>query len=315
MQEAKRKKTASDFGQIFTPTEAQEPILSDGVRKALSDWLEEIWAKDVLAEVGLKARQKAIFDGPPGVGKTTMAHFLAARLGLRMLAVRPDRLLSKWVNQSAEQIGQLFDTVAAEAEPIVLFFDEFDAIALQRKGSEQAATDERNAWVNTLLQRLEQHDGMVIAATNFSNQIDQAIWRRFELHITLEMPGQGERELIVERYLKPYILPDTPLTKLAEALATASPALIRQVCENIKRQLVIGPRIGWDLSKEAVIDRLLSAIQPHPKLGKPRLWSHGTDDIAIRNLPWPLRRALADYPNDDAGDDTPATNVTHLRRP
>lgn len=178
-----------DFGDIFEPSEAQEPILAKPVRNALLEWLTEIFAKDELTALGVAERRRAIFDGPPGVGKTTLAHHLSARLGLRMLAVRPERLIDKWVGSTGRNIGALFDCVDALAkadppEPILLFLDEFDAVAFKRREATQGAEDERNGFVNTLLQRIEQHKGFLIAATNFAEHIDRAIWRRFETHKT-----------------------------------------------------------------------------------------------------------------------------------
>lgn len=288
---SRRNTKLEDFGEVFEPQEAAEPILAKPVRLALLEWLTEVWAEEELKAVGITPRRRALFDGPPGVGKTTLAHHLSARLGLRMLAVRPERLISKYVGETGERIGEMFDLAADKDDPIVLFLDEFDAYSRQRRRSEQASDDSRNEEVNTLLQRLEQHTGFLIAATNFGAHVDQAIWRRFDIHISLELPGQPERERILARYLTPYGLPKRPLAELATSFETASPALIRQFCENLKRQLIIGPKLKYDMRRDSVIGRLIATVKPHPDLGLPRLWSEGERDHAVKTMPWPLKLA------------------------
>lgn len=307
--EVNRPPKPEDFGELFMPDEAQQPILARNVRTALMEWLTEVWAADELAAVGIAPRRKALFVGPPGTGKTTLAHHLSARLGLPMLAVRPERIISKYVGETGQNIGRLFEcaragvTVGGQSEPLpmVLFMDEFDALSPQRRRAEQASDQSRNEEVNTLLQRMEQHDGFLIAASNYGEHIDQAIWRRFDIHITLEMPGQDEREKILARYLAPFGLPAPALHLLGEAFETGSPALMRQFCEGLKRQIVIGPKLRLDMRRSAVIERLLAAVGPHPDLGKPRLWSRGSKDDAVQAMPWPLLQA------DAIADEVPET--------
>jgi SpoVK/Ycf46/Vps4 family AAA+-type ATPase len=318
--------TLTDFGDLFQPSEAAEPILAKPVRGALLNWLTEIFAEDDLLAVGVNPRRRAIFDGPPGVGKTTLAHHLSARLGLPMLAVRPETLIDCWVGSTGRNIGGLFDAAAQPftgdgsvepGVPLLLFLDEFDAIAGKRRQAVQAADSARNEWVNTLLQRIEQHEGFIIAATNYGTEIDPAIWRRFDMHITLELPGQFECEHILARYLEPFGLPMAALKLVARAMAGASPALMRQFCEQLKRQIIIGPKLGHDMSKRTVIERVVASVGPHPDIGKPPMWSTAKfdhdRDRAIDAMPWPLPKTNEITNDKPAPASASSGNVFSLR--
>lgn len=301
----------SDFGDVLLPGQAMEPILARPVRGALLEWLTELWATDELEEVGLKPRHRALFFGAPGTGKTTLAHHLAARLGLPMLLVRPETVVDCWLGSTGRNIGSLFAAAKYEG-PCILFIDEFDALAPQRQSGGRDAQQERNASVNTLLQRLEQHDGIVIAATNFAQDIDKAIWRRFDIQIELALPGPEERRRILARYLTPYGLPSDAIAELAEAMSTASPSLMRQFCEALKRNLVLGDRLGWDMRRAETINRIISGLQPHKDLGKPRLWARGAADQSVGMMPWPLPLA-GNVPETSQPPDQPQ-NVVNLNR-
>lgn len=284
----------SDFGDLLWPEEAAEPILSRPVRDALLAWMTEIMLAEELAGLGVKPRTKAIFDGPPGVGKTTLAHHLAARIGLPMVAVNADRIASRWVNATGENIGELF--IAARrgvmdskghAYPVMIFIDEFDSLARSRREAVSGGDDERNAIVNVLLQRIEKFDGYLIAATNFGGTIDQAVWRRFDYHVTLALPGLDERTRILRRYLAPLCWSADELEGLAIAMDGASPALIRQFSENLKRELVIGPRLGLDMTRSAVVGRIIASVRPHPSIESPALWTIGAEHYGLAPLSWP----------------------------
>lgn len=179
----------STFGTIYHPEESEPPILSLPARQAIHQWMLEINADEELKLVGLKPRSSCLLSGPPGCGKTTLAHHFAARLGLPLLCLNMDRLRSQYVGATGNNVANLFETLEKNPDGQVLFFDEFDAMASSRSSEDQGSTREHNAIVNALLARIENYKGIMIAATNRAASIDSAIWRRFGMQLVIPLPG------------------------------------------------------------------------------------------------------------------------------
>ena len=279
------------FGIIYEPRDAEPPILGAPVRAAVHQWLQELQAEAELAEVGLEPRRTAMLAGPPGCGKTTLAHHLSARLGVPMVLVNLSSVVGMYLGQSAAQIDALFSAARSQPHSMVLFLDEFDAIAMKRSSQGSSAANEKNAIVISLLQAIDRFPGTLIAATNRAADIDAAIWRRFGMHLTIDMPDDESRFAILKRYLLPFDLGEDGLDLLSEFTSGASPALLRQLMEGIKRDLVLSVRFARPPAMKDVFVRTLAAIQPHADTAMPRLWAHPDKCLKeMAGISWPPAR-------------------------
>lgn len=275
----------SSFCDVHMPADAIDPILIKPVRNAVHEWMTEINMTAELQKIDIKPRRTALLYGPPGCGKTTLAHHFAARLGMPLISVKMDTLRSCYVGQTGNQIGALFNSMNQSQTPTILFLDEFDAIATSRLSASQQADKESNAIVNALLVRIEEYDGICIAATNRGDDIDPALWRRFDLHLDIGLPGHEERFAILNKYLHPYILLENDIDSLAAELEGAPPSLLKQIMEGIKRTLILNPPLGRSIDLETVIRQVLVSVKPHASYKTPSLWT--AVDGPVPDISWP----------------------------
>ena len=115
-------------------------------------------------------RNRVIFCGPPGCGKTSAAEALAAELGVPLVVVRLDAIVSSYLGQTAGNLRRIFD-YASTARWVVLF-DEFDALGRER--SDPSEHGEIKRVVNSFLQLLDSYTGpgLLVAATNHEETLD-----------------------------------------------------------------------------------------------------------------------------------------------
>lgn len=151
---------------------------------------KEFAASNRLRNYGLHPRRRILLHGPPGCGKSMGAERLAWNTGLTLRRVRFETLLSSYFGETASNLHKVF-TEAAE-RPIALFLDECDTIASSRTLRHDVG--EVTRIVNTLLQLLEEYegDGLVIAATNLTANLDRALFRRFDEVIEMPLPAAEE---------------------------------------------------------------------------------------------------------------------------
>jgi hypothetical protein len=146
---------------------------------------------------------KGLFTGEPGTGKTLAAEVIAYELGLPMLRVDLARVVSKWIGETEKNLDLVFNE--ARDSHAVLFFDEAEAL-FGARGDVRHGTDRyANLEVSYLLQRFEDHGGIVILATNLRDKIDQAFMRRFHVVVGFPRPGESERRRLWRRAFTPAV--------------------------------------------------------------------------------------------------------------
>ena len=147
----------------------------------------------------------AMFSGPSGTGKTMVAGLIARDLGVELYRVDLGRLVSKYVGETEERLGALFDE--ATQTGAALLFDEADSLFGQRTEIKSANDRYANLEVNYLLQRLEDFEGLVFLTTNFGSSIDEAFLRRIRFRLAFPFPAPAERA----RLWQVMVPPEMPL--------------------------------------------------------------------------------------------------------
>ncbi|MBU4534828.1 MAG: AAA family ATPase [Euryarchaeota archaeon] len=149
------------------------------------------------------APRNVLFYGTPGTGKTMLAKSLSGELNVPLYLIKATSLIGDHVGDGSRQIHDLFD-LASKTSPSVIFIDEIDAIALDRKF--QSLRGDVSEVVNALLTEMDgikENQGVVtIGATNNPSLLDYAIRSRFEEEIEFKLPDEDERREMIENYIE-----------------------------------------------------------------------------------------------------------------
>ncbi len=140
-----------------------------------------------------------LFSGASGTGKTMAASILARALDLELYRIELSQIVSKYIGETEKNLSAIFE--AAEASGVILFFDEADAVFGKRTEVKDAHDRYANIEVSYLLQKIESYDGLVILASNFKENIDDAFLRRLRFVVDFPMPNEAQRETIWRRLL------------------------------------------------------------------------------------------------------------------
>lgn len=219
-----------------------KPLLSEWIAKQIEEMLEEREKANILANNGLTPTSTAIFTGPPGVGKTMTAQWIARRLGLPMYRLDLAEAIGSHLGETGSNLKAAFSKI--RDIPGILFLDEIDAIAKTR--SDDSDIGEMKRVVTVLLQELDDRNpaSLILAATNNAPLIDPAVWRRFEVRIDFPMPDTEQITQMLEKELDTSgnlgEASATWITALGLAMKGVSFSEVKSTAMRIKKRVVLG---------------------------------------------------------------------------
>ena len=207
-------------------------------RRVVAELDEEQRRADLLRSYGIEPRNRLLLSGPPGNGKTSVAEAIASELMLPFYVIRYEGLVSSFLGETAARLDSAFEF--ARTRRCVLFFDELDTIAKER--SDEHETGEIKRVVSTLLLQIDHLPPHVVlvAATNHSELLDRAAWRRFQIRAELTTPSRDQATRFLERLTARMggDLGFAPRT-LADKLTGASYAELEEFAVDIRRRAVL----------------------------------------------------------------------------
>ncbi|MEP6516109.1 ATP-binding protein [Microcoleus vaginatus FACHB-2002] len=231
-------------------------VLSEKIVDILQEIVLENRKQDILVAYNLKPKNKLLFCGPPGCGKTQTAKILSSALGLPLVYVNLTAVFSSYLGQTATNLQKIF-TYIENGEWVVLF-DEFDAIARDRDNLNEHGEVKR--LVNSLLQLIDNatNQSIFVAATNHEKLLDSAVWRRFDEVIFFDNPTVELRTALLSRYLSAIRYTAIDLSSFAARLENATGADIERICSDaIKAVVLRGERTLTADDLEFAIGRFL----------------------------------------------------------
>jgi Cdc6-like AAA superfamily ATPase len=223
--------------RLVTDARLEALQLRANVRASIDELRAEWGHRLELDAAGLPRRSRLLFHGPPGCGKSVTAAALGSELGLPVYVVRFDAVVGAYLGQTAVHVREVFRF--AENNQCVLLLDEVDALGKHR--GDPLDVGELHRIVITLMQELEhaRPAGYIIATSNLPDELDLALWRRFDVIEEFPRPTSRERERFALARAKALdIAPDAKLRATARK-ATSYADVEKLVEAEARRKLLV----------------------------------------------------------------------------
>ena len=224
--------------EIVSERSLSDLILPDGTQEICQQVVQEHHRADILKSYNLEPRNRILLVGPPGNGKTSLAEAFACELMVPMYVIRYERVIGSFLGETAQRLSRVFDYV--RTRNCVLFFDEFDTLGKERGDTKE--TGEIKRVVSSLLLQIDSLPShvVVVAATNHSELLDKAVWRRFQVRVQLPTPTRSQLTRFFEEMCSRFdhsigLAPST----LAQKLLGISYAEAEEFALDVQRQYVL----------------------------------------------------------------------------
>lgn len=230
----------ADLLRIEDPVQLPiEPVWTDKVAEALLSIIRERQSIPRLLAAGLSPTKTTIFTGPPGVGKTLAARWIARELKLPLASLNLGAVMSSFLGKTGANLRSVM--AFASARPCILFLDEIDAVAKRR--DDHGDIGELKRLVTVLLQEIDAwpSESLLLAATNHEQLLDPAVWRRFERRVIFPQPGKEQQAQLLSRLMPKewFSLSENFRNILATAFTILSPSDLTQIVTRALRDVAL----------------------------------------------------------------------------
>jgi SpoVK/Ycf46/Vps4 family AAA+-type ATPase len=231
-------------------------VLSDDISKRLTRVMRQQQERATLRDHGRTPQTNLFLVGPPGTGKTMTASALAGELRLPLFTVRLESLFSRYLGETAAKLRLLFDQIAQTRG--VYLLDEFHAIGARRSDPNDIG-EIRRVLISVLafMEEPNSTDSLVLAATNHSEILDEALARRFDEVIEYTLPDAVSARGILERGLGKYKLTPRSWGGLSSDLGGLSQAELVRAADSVVKDAILesASRVSSDALRDALCNR------------------------------------------------------------
>ena len=243
-----------------------------------------------LKDTKLAPNLTMLLYGPPGTGKTSLARAFSKEYEFHICVVESDKLVTSLLGETIKSFRKVIDDAAhiveKNEEPLILFFDEIDAV-----GSERSNVHEVGEIKRAVISFLQAIDSVskknlqlaILGATNHQQQLDSAIWRRFTFHLEFGFPNIELRLGIIKSFLNRIINADIKVDEL----------IFKKLNDEYEYYELIANRLGLKLSDDNLIKEMLNTNE---KLGLLTLTKGYSGSDIERGTRVALFKAIGAYP-------------------